>query len=70
MTEKENEVIARGYDKYNGCYIVPFKKKVFGKTRTFFNVESHDVVIFTSSKLEDCYRFCDSFSSALTNKEK
>lgn len=54
MTEKEIEVIARGYDKYNGCYIVPFKKKVFGKTRTFFNVESHDAVIFTSSKLEDC----------------
>ena len=38
MTEKEIEVIARGYDKYNGCYIVPFKKKVFGKTRIFFNV--------------------------------
>ena len=48
MTEKEIEVIARGYDKYNGCYIVPFKKKVFGKTRTFFNVESHDVALFTS----------------------
>ena len=30
MTEKEIEVIASGYDKYNGCYIVPFKKKVFG----------------------------------------
>lgn len=70
MTEKEIEVIARGYDKYNGCYIVPFKKKVFGKTRTLFNVESHDVVLFTSSKLEDCYCFCDSFSNALTNKEK
>ena len=70
MTEKENEVIARGYDKYNGCYIVPFKKKVFGKTRTFFNVENYDVVIFTSSKLEDCYHFCDSFINALTNKEE
>ena len=70
MTEKEIEVIARGYDKYNGCYIVPFKKKVFGKIRTLFNVESHDVVIFTSSKLEDCYRFCFCFSNALTNKEE
>ena len=70
MTEKEIEVIAKGYDKYNGCYIVPFKKKVFGKTRTLFNVESHDVVLFFFFQLEDCYRFCDSFSSALTNKEE
>ena len=57
MTEKEIEVIARGYDKYNGCYIVPFKKKVFGKTRTLFNVESHDVVLFTNSKLETAIVF-------------
>ena len=57
MTEKEIEVIARGYDKYNGCYIVPFKKKVFGKTRTFFNVESHDVALFYQFKVRRLLSF-------------
>ena len=70
MTEKEIEVIARGYDKYNGCYIVPFKKKVFGKISILFNVESHDLVLFFSSMLEYCFRFFDCFSNALTNKEE
>ena len=70
MTEKEIEVIARGYDKYNGCSVVAFKEKVLGEAGAVVNVESQDVGLFTGSKVEDCYRFCDSFSNALTNKEK